>query len=305
MAFEIRHLRSYVAVAEERHFGRAAERLHITQPALSRTIQQLEAELGGPVFKRSTRTVELTALGATFLPAARTAVASFDTAYLKGQMAARGEVATVLLGHTEVAIFGQLPRILHTYRGHYPNSTVTLFPGNTRENIARVISGEIDVALVTGLTANEELNCEPLWEEGSVVVMAAGHHLAKRRSIELKELAGEPFVMGPSKSWQAYRPLVEQACARMGFSPRIVQEADSSSALVQLVARDEGITIHPACIRNVTPPQVVVRELIKPLITVQTCLIRRRDNHSKAVVHFWRVAEECCRMPSAKPGKYA
>lgn len=294
MAFELRHLRSFLLTAQERHFGRAAVRLNVTQPALSRTIRQLEAELGGALFNRSTRSVVLTDLGSVFLSVAKPAVSSFDAACVMGQQAARGEIGQMLLGHTEIAIFGQLPRILQQFRDRYPNAQVSLSPGITSQNIERVLNGEIDAAFATGRCALDEVDCVSLWKEASVVVLATGHRLARRRSIHIKDLAEEAFVLGPSASWQAYRPLVEAACRRNGFTPRVVQEADGSSALVQLVASGEGVTIHPACIRNISGGQVVVRDLIGSTVEVETCLITRKDCRSKLVSNFREVAISCC-----------
>ncbi|MCA3704378.1 MAG: LysR family transcriptional regulator [Methylobacterium sp.] len=294
MALDIRHLRSFVLTAQEAHFGKAAARLNVTQPALSRTIRQLEAVLGGALFSRSTRSVVLTDLGATFLSTARQAVASFDGACVMGQQLARGEVGQMLLGHTEIAIFGQLPRILQRFRDQYPKAQVALSPGFTRENIERVLNGALDAAFVTGHASAADLDCVGLWKEESIVVLPADHRMARRRSIHIKDLADEPFVMGPNASWQAYRPLVEAACKRNGFDPRVVREADSSSALVHLIASGEGITIHPACIRNVSGRQVVFRDLVGASIEVETCLIARQDSRSKLVANFRDIAKSCC-----------
>lgn len=294
MALDIRHLRSFVLTAQEAHFGKAASRLNVTQPALSRTIRQLEAVLGGALFKRSTRSVALTDLGSSFLSMATQAVVSFDAACVMGQQVARGEVGQMLLGHTEIAIFGQLPRILQRFRDQYPKAQVALSPGITIQNIKRVLNGELDAAFVTGCTSADELHCISLWKEESVVVLPADHRLARRRSIHIKDLVDEAYVMGPSASWQAYRPLVEDACRDNGFEPRVVREAESSSALVQLIASGEGITIHPACIRNVSGRQVVFRDLVGASIEVETCLIARQDSRSKLVVNFCEIAKSCC-----------
>lgn len=294
MSFGIRHLRSFMHTAQERHFGRAAHKLHLTQPALSRTIRHLEMQLGGALFVRSTRHVELTELGAIFLPVAKTAVASFDAACAAGQQAARGEVGHILVGHTEIAIFGQVPRILRRFRALYPQTTVSLVPGITNENIERVARGEIDAAFVTNRLDSAALDCVSLWTEGSVVLLPLHHRLARRRAVHLSDLVDEPFVLGPSATWQSYRPRLEEACRQSGYSPRVVQEADSTSALVRLVASGEGITVHPASVRNISAPEVVIRDLVDASLHVETCLITRKSCQSKLVENFRKTATDCC-----------
>ena len=290
MHLEIRHLRSFLITATELHFGRASTRLNVTQPALSRTIRQMEAKLGGALFKRTTRNVELTELGATFLESARSAVNAFDAATAAGRQAARGEIGRLMIGHTEVAIFGHLPRMLQRFRERYQNAHISLLPGITSENIERVRNGELDIAFVTGMVADDRLDFDMLWQEESVVVMAAGHRLAGQMALSLETLSAEPFVLGTSSSWQAYRPLVEAAFAQRGLPLRVIQEAESSSALLQLVASNEGITIHPACIRNIATSQVVIRELAGSTIGIETCLVSLKVNQSPIVRNFRYVA---------------
>lgn len=294
MSIEIRHLRAFAATARESHFGRAADRLHITQPALSRTIRQLELALGGTLFDRTTRSVRLTPLGELFRERAAEALQHFDAAIAAAERAARGATRRIVVGHTEVAVFGLLPRILRAFAAAHPEVEVALEPGFTALSLARLKAGELDLAFVTGRTEDPELDCLPLWEEPSVAVLAQAHPLARRRVVALRDLRAEAFVLGPRASWMSYRPLVEAACARAGFAPRVVAEADSSSAIVQLVAGNDAVTVHPECVRNIAGRGVAIRELRDPGLGILTCLALRRDRASPPARRFAALAREVC-----------
>lgn len=304
MNIEIRHLRAFAAIADANHFSRAADRLHITQPALSRTVRQLELSLGGSLFDRTTRSVRLTSLGEMFRDRALGVLEQFDMALALTARLARGEAGRLAIGHTEVAVFGYLPRILHAFAAAVPGAEVILEPGITATNISRVRTGELDLAFVTGGTADPALDCETLWEEESVVVLTQANPLARRRVISLRDLSGERFVLGPKASWMSYRPLVEAACARAGFLPRVVAEAESSSAIISLVAGNDAVTVHPACVRNITGPGMAIRGLRDHGLSIRTSLIMRRDRATMLLRRFAEVARGVCAGAQDQPARY-
>src|SRR3954454_10896492 len=194
---ELRHLRYFVAVAEELHFGRAAERLFIVQPALSKQIASLEKELGVELFLRSKRHVELTPAGAALLEDARQVLAQAEGAKLRAQLASRGEVGVLEVGFVVPVLYDLLPHMLRAFRARYPTVQVSLHELHSRQIINGVLSRDLHIGFsrlpITG--DGETLRVQPLVEEAVVVALPESHPFAERDTVEFGDLADEDLIM--------------------------------------------------------------------------------------------------------------
>src|ERR671933_1358870 len=225
---ELRHLRYFVAVAEELHFGRAAARLHIAQPPLSRQIRDLELDVGAPLFARVPRGVALTAAGLAFLPEARLTLAQAERARRTAQRAAGGEIGRLRVGFVEAAIYsGVLPEVLGFFRMHLPDIGVSLFEMDPRQQAEAFRDGRIDVGILHNAPPDAErwLRVEPVYSEPLVAALPHGHRLAGRARPSLADFAGEPFVLFPRHVGPELFDGIIASCKSAGFSPHVVQEA--------------------------------------------------------------------------------
>lgn len=257
---ELRHLRYFVAVAEERHFGRAARRLRIAQPPLSRQIQSLEAELGFSLFDRSRRRVELTPAGAALVPHAQRVFEALDLGIREAGRAASGQIGRITIGYASSVAFSGLPELLRAFRARSPAVDVVLRELAPQEQVDAVKSGRIDVGFIRGPLDDAELASRLVRSEPLVVSMPEGHALASRKRITLKMLAGEPFVSFPRVRGPAFFDFLMRLCHDAGFTPRIVQEAPQLD-IVSLVAAGFGVALLPDSVRGARRPGVVFRPL--------------------------------------------
>jgi DNA-binding transcriptional LysR family regulator len=276
---ELRHLRYFVAVAEERHFGRAAERLHIAQPPLSQQIRRLEAELGAPLLHRTTRSVDLAPAGEVLLGRAREILAAVDAATDDARRAARGEFGRLAIGFTGSATYALLPALAAALRAALPGVVLDL-RGEllTPAQVARLLDGTLDLGLLRPPVRERELRVEVLRREALVAVLPEAHALAAADAVPLEELASEPFVVYPSHFRSVVHDAVEEACAAHGFRPRVALEVSETSTLVSFVAAGLGVSLVPASVRNMTVQGAVYRPLARDATTVELAVAWRRDD---------------------------
>jgi DNA-binding transcriptional LysR family regulator len=242
MDVDARLWRSFTTVAEELHYGRAAERLHITQPALSRQIRDLERVLGVTLFDRTSRRVLLSRAGQAVLGQARRALAESGRAVRLAQLAAHGDWGELAIAVLPAVAVGLLPPIMRAYRNAHPAIGVTISESFDDEQLAALSAGRIDAGFLRATAAPHGLHLETLLTEPVLAGLPAGHRLARHDRIDLSELAGEPFVLFPRhRSVLGYDEFIA-ACRAAGFSPDIVQEASGISAL-GLVAAGLGVTV--------------------------------------------------------------
>ena len=258
---ETRHIRYFIAVAEELHFRRAAERLNLAQPSLSRAVQQLEHVVGVRLLNRTNRRVELTVAGQVFLDGCRRAMDSLDRAGHLARKAEAGEVGHLTIGYTDFAISGVLPQILEQFRREFPGATVELSHMFSEPQIEALNQRTIDFGFMTGPVLADNLSHMVVQKDRFVVVLPEKHRLADRDVVPLAELKDEPFVAGTVRWWNYYLRHLEALCQSAGFRPRIVQEAFNSEGIFGFVAADMGIAIHPECARNYVRKGLVVRDL--------------------------------------------
>ena len=280
---ELRHLRYFVAVAEECHFGRAAERLHMAQPPLSQQIKQLEDELGVQLLARSTRRVELTPAGARYLERARAILAAIDTAGEETRLIRDGRMGRVAIGFTGSATYELLPRLSRTLRTELPELELDL-RGEllTPSQVAGLVDGTLDVGFLRPPVQAPEVEVHPLRSEPLVAVLPESHALAAGKHVVLADLAEEPFITYPAGHRSVVHDAVLDACQAAGFTPRATEVAETST-LVSFVAAGLGVALVPESVQHLRITGAAYRPLDGSPPTVELAVATRRGESSPAV----------------------
>lgn len=286
---ELRHLRYFIAVAEELHFGRAAQLLGISQPPLSQQIQALEQELGARLFERTNRRVALSEAGRLFLDEARLVLAQVDKASDVARRAQLGELGELKIGFTTSAPFtSSIPQAIFAFRQSYPAVHLALQEMNSMAVAAGLEDESIQVGIMRPLALPDSLVVVELLREPLVAIINADHPLAQgsEQGLYLAELAAEPFVFFPRTYGSGlYAQLMELARAA-GFSPMITQEAGEVMTIIGLVAAGLGVTVLPASYRRMRIDGVVYRNLLDPDATSAVWLVQRKDQQSPMAKAF-------------------
>ena len=254
---ELRHLRYFVAVAEELHFGRAAKRLHLSQPPLSQQIQRLEAILGYPLFTRTSRSVKLTIAGEAFLPRARQTLRNMQRDMDETRSIGRGEVGSLHVGFVGSAMLATLPRIFQAYREAYPKVHLRLHESFTSRVMEGMENGTLDAGILRDGDAMEGLHVSTIYSEPYVAVLPAAHRCAKQKSISPGMLKDDPFVHYPQTAGTRAFEKPLSIFEEFGFRPRIAQEASHWLTILSLVGAGFGVSVAPACVRRIASPAVV------------------------------------------------
>lgn len=292
---ELRHLRYFVAVAEEQHVTRAAKRLGIQQPPLSQQIRSLEEELDVQLLRRKPRGVELTEAGHAFFNDARAILAQAEKAKAKAKQTARGEQGKIVVGFTTSAPLNPfITSVIRFYRDAYPNVSLVLEEGNTGTLVDAIGSEHVDVAFIRSrVTDREGLATHTLLKEEMVAALPAKHTLARGGSqdtgalLSLSELASEPFILYRRNAVPGLYDTIISGCERAGFNPQIAQEAPQIISTLNLVAAGLGVTIVPASLRNLAMPGIVFRALkSKPRLIAPINLACRAVDHSAPARNF-------------------
>jgi DNA-binding transcriptional LysR family regulator len=292
---ELRHLRYFIAVAEEKHMTRAAERLGIQQPPLSMQIRALEQELDAQLFRRQPRGVELTDAGLAFLDRARAILDQVDRAVATTRRTARGEEGRVVVGFTSSAPFHPfVPRVLRAFREVAPLVSLVLEESGSSELVQGLHNEEIDAAFIRSPVADVVgLTVRPLLEEKMLVALPTGHIFARRSSfsrsvlLPLSELAKETFVLYKRPGGPGLYDTIIAACKSAGFSPRVGQEAPRIISTLNLVASGIGVSIVPASLQRLQMDGIVYRKLEDmPQLTAPLILACRRGENAAAVQRF-------------------
>jgi len=302
---ELRHLRYFVAVAEELNFTRAAERLGISQPPLSLQIRQLEKELGTPLFHRRGRSVELTDAGRLLLEEARVILRQVETAKNGVRRRARGETGRLVVGSAGATYFHPLiPEIIREYGRRYPDIILAPQASNTALLVARLRAGQVDVALIRPPIADvERLLIEPLVDEDTVVVLPNGHRLSKLSSVPLAALAKEIFVLYPRALNPGNYDAIIAACRSAGFNPTLGQEAPQIVSVIPLVAAGLGVSVVPRSTARILSDEVCYRPIEGDAPRAKICLGFCRHGSSRAVQNFVTVARRTVRNAARDPSK--
>jgi DNA-binding transcriptional LysR family regulator len=292
---ELRHLRYFVAVAEELNFTRAAKRLGINQPGLSLQIRKLEKELGTSLFHRGTRGVELTNPGKLLLEEARAILKQVEQATTGVRRRARGETGRINVGSAGGTYFHPLiPAIIREYHLHYPN--VVLFPqaSNTALLMAQLRAGQIDIAFVrTPISKSEGLTLELLVDEPTVMAVPSGHPLSRSTSVSLRAFAEETIILQHPRELnpQNYDSIIS-AFKSAGFSPKLGQEAPQIVSVIPMVAAGLGVSIVPRSMSRILTDAVVYLPIDGNAPRALLDLAYRRADRSPAVQNFVSIARQ-------------
>lgn len=303
---EYRHLRFFIAVAEELSFTRAAARLRVAQPHLSREIRQLERELEVALFLRDRRRVALTASGGAFLGRAYRILAETSEAVRAAQRASRGETGRLRVGFSSSAGFGLVPDVVRRFRERRPDVELVLTEYNSDEQPELLRSSLLDACLLyppqrpeAGF-AKETLAVDPL-----VAALPEGHRLSDEAQIPLEALADEPWVFFPRAVASCLHDEIVRACHEAGFAPRVVQEARKLATISSLVASGLGVSLVPIAIARLRLPRTVCRPLVPPVPEVPLALIWRRDDANPALAPFLEIVRSEARRFAADGGREA
>jgi DNA-binding transcriptional LysR family regulator len=290
---ELTHLRYFVVLAEELHFGRAAARLYISQPPLTQQIQRLEARVGHALFHRTSRRVELTAAGRVFHDAARAVLAEARIALDAARKVGRGEAGRLTLATPPSLMLDTLPLVIRRFRDRFPAVDVRLREMATSRVFDALESGTANVGLVRSPETPESLPTLASWKEPLVAILPLNHALARTRTFVLKRLATEPFVFFPRDLGPGFYEELLGHCRDAGFEPRVAQEATQWSSVISLVSAGIGVSIGPASIARLLAGSVEVRALAHRSTHVQ--LLGASGGEHPAVRHFVTIAREAYR----------
>lgn len=257
--FSLARLSCFIAVAEELHFGRAAERLHMTQPPLSRQIQQLESELGVQLIDRTSRSVTLTAAGAAFLPDARRILSLSESAALTVRRVPAGDLGTVVVGFTGASAHAVLPRLLEAARERLPDVKIVLREMVTSVQIESLISGELDLGLIRPILTRPGIVTRPIHHERLVAALPAGHPLADADQLAVEDFDDQPVVMYSPVDARYFHELLISTFTIVGASPRYVQYVTQVHTMLVLVRSGLGMALVPESAQTMHPEGVVFR----------------------------------------------
>ena len=300
---ELRHLRYFAAVAEERHVTRAARKLGIQQPPLSQQIRALEREVGAALFVRRPRGVELTEPGRAFLADARAVLAGVERALASTRRTARGEQGRLAVGFTSSAPFHPyVPRVIRAFRESHPLVSLSLEESGTPELIEGLRSERLDAAFIRTPVADPAgLAVEPLLEEPMLVALPRRHPLARAAGtgappLRLAALAAETFILYRRGSGPGLYDVIIAACAAAGFSPHVGQEAPRIVSSLNLVATGLGISLVPECLRRMHLDGVVYRrQRAVPPLRAPLFVAARQGDASPALARFLELARRSAR----------
>lgn len=286
---ELRHLRYFITVAEELHFTRAAERLHIAQPPLSQQIQALEAELGVALFMRSKRRVELTDAGQQFLLRARAILAATQAAADEAKRVARGEEGELRIGFTSsLPLTPILPAMVQDYHQHFPRIRLRLREMYTNDQFEALRRNELDVGFVryNEILEPSGIQLKTLRRDPLLLVINERHPLADEAGVSLVQFRDEGFVAFPDTAGSGLKIHFRQLCARAGFTPSIAQEAGEAITQIGLVAAGLGVAVLPAPLDVVRIAGVRYLPLLDDGAFLIMALAIRRDEASQRILRF-------------------
>src|SRR5213594_3686209 len=289
---ELRHLRYFVAVAEDLNFTKAATKLHLAQPSLTRQIHNLEEELGVRLLTRTKSHVALTEEGRSFLVDARRILALATESILAVQRLSRGESGQLNIAYLSNFDFELLPETLGVFRQTFQHIALNLFDMTPAEQLRALEARKIDLGFV-GLrppAATRDLQWEVIARHRTVVVLPLKHPLARKRQVKLGDLKTMFFVGMSEKTHPGFRDWLYETCQSAGFTPRILQDAELEPALMTFVAEGLGVSLAREHIKKLPHPGVALRPLAPPVKT-DYCIAWNRDNDSRALQQYIQIVK--------------
>lgn len=297
---DLRHLRYFVAVAEERSFSRAADRLRIAQPPLSMQVRALEEELGAPLFDRSRRPIALTAAGATFYRDARQVLADIDAAKDRARKAGGGEVGALRVAFIPPVAGDLLAEVLRTFRERYPKVEVTLSERHSSEQVGAIERGEVDVGFLRRAAAGENFQYEPVCKNRMVLAVPAKHPLRRQKPLRWEHLREEPLVMlSPQFSPGFYDDFLRK-CGRSDLSGSTVQLTDEIHTVFWLVSAGFGVSPVIDLLRREARKDLAFIDLPADAPRIEIVMARSASNPNPVISRFFETATAVLRKRRVK-----
>ena len=284
---DLRQLKYFIAVAEERSFSRAALRLHVSQPPLSTQLKALEDELGARLLDRTNRGVTLTAAGQVFLGEMRAVLARLERGKELARNAGRGDVGRLAIGFVSIADYGILPPALKEFRSRYPGVEVQLHELTTDAQVREIRAARLDLGIGLGPLDAPDLQFETVAQERLVLAAPTGHRLIRERKVvDLKALSNESFIIPPRDIAPGLFDAIIGKCRAAGFAPRITQQARQMQTVISLVACGMGFALVPASVQNLKRQGVQYRPLRGPAAAVELGILRTHAADDPAARNF-------------------
>lgn len=289
---DIRQLKQFIAVAEEKHFRHAAERLNMTQPPLSQAIMKLEQNLGVQLLSRNRKKVELTSAGEVFLRGAYETIARMSKLESDTKRAAEGLIGRLSIGFPGSAIYEALPQSIRKFRQHFPDIQLEITERSTLDQVDSILKGDQDIGFLRPPITNEALfDVYPLSTEELVIVLPSNHPRATAERVDLRDFANEDFITFAPETSPNLHSLVFKTCMGAGFTPHITQTAPQIQTHISLVSAGLGVALVPECAAQITHPNVTFRRLsgIQQGGTTTMALACRKDDQNIITRSFIKV----------------
>lgn len=299
---DLRRLRYFLTVAEELHFGRAAQRLHLAQPPLTRQISTLERELGFRLFERNSRTVALTAQGVAFVPYARAVLEQVERARLMADQLASGMAGQLTLGYaSSIALSDVFSQSIQAFAQRYPHVQLTLVEGASSSQWAQIVEGRIDIGIsrMQPPDGQADLQVLSLGAEPLVVALPSDDTLAHQAQVPLAQLGERPLILFPQGYGSGLNEIIEQLYRRHDLALRRGPSGRQITSIIALVAAGQGVALVPHCTQTLARSGVTYRPLIATQATAPLLVLTRQHGRGPLVEAFMRVLEEL--RPTAAP----
>lgn len=275
LRFDFNHLRAFIMVAEQLHFKKSAELLHMTQPGLTRLIKTLEQSLDVQLFERSTRQVKLTPSGFAFLQEVRQVFIHLNRGIDLAQQAQHGDIGHLVIAYNDYAVQDALPKTLETFKKQYPHIGTELVYMPTQQQIQGLQQEILDLGFGFAFSEDSEdlgVKWQPLLQDDPIVLLPKMHPLAGKKEIKFADLAQESFIVGSKNHWQVWRRYFYLLCHQAGFHPNVIQEASTITGIMSLVATNMGIAILS---------QSLIKYVHADLVAVNLCI---EENFPKSFI---------------------
>jgi DNA-binding transcriptional LysR family regulator len=286
---DLQHLQTFLVVVEEMNFGRAAERLHIAQPPLSRQIQRLERNLGVELFFRTKPQIQLTAAGKVLAAEAKKILKQVDLAVQLTQRASRGEIGQIVIGFEGSSLSDIVPLSIKIYREQFPEVKIYVQEMSTTEQLQALQEERIDLGFIVPQQVNETLIVQTIREESLVVAIAKSHPLATQAEIEIQQLQNEHFLVGFKDFRCGLDAEVIKVCHQAGFSPNVVQVTNEMQLILGFVAAQMGVALLPSSIKNIVREGVVYLPLVSSTVKIALAIAWRKDTACSTLNNFLKV----------------
>jgi DNA-binding transcriptional LysR family regulator len=285
-SIDLRQFRYFLAVSEELNFRRAAQRLHISQPPLSRQIRQLEGQLGVELFQRNRSGVALTAAGAAFLPEVRRTLVQAEKAVAVAKAAQAADGGQFVVGYTTVFDRSAIPDVCDRLRQRFPDLQIVSRGKHSISLVRDIKNGTMDAALIGLYTEPQGLKVETIFDEAFVAALPATHRLAKKRLIGFDDLRGEPMFWFERRLNPGFYDYCQRFFERIGFKPNAIPEPPDHHIMLGLIAEEQGIALIPASLRRVKYQGVVFREMKEERAKLRIGIaVAYSDSNQSPVLH--------------------